>query len=71
MPKSPADTFIDVLRETREKRGLTIEALSDKTGIPTHSIRRWEAGGQKPRLQSALKVAATLGLQVQLEHTGA
>jgi transcriptional regulator with XRE-family HTH domain len=64
--KQPADIFIDVLRETREARGITVEQLAERTGIPAHSIARWERGGQKPRLQSAFKVAAVLGLRLEL-----
>lgn len=66
--KTPADVLISIMREKRIASGLTVEALSNKTGIPAHSIERWEKGGQKPRLQSALLVAAVLGLRVELRE---
>jgi len=64
--KTPADVLISIMREKRISSGMTVEALSNKTGIPAHSIKRWESGGQKPRLQSALLVAAVLGLRIAL-----
>jgi transcriptional regulator with XRE-family HTH domain len=66
--KSPADVLISIMREKRLASGMTVEDLSNKTGIPAHSIKRWERGGQKPRLQSALLVAAVLGLRIELRE---
>ena len=63
---TPAKVFIAVLRDARKSRRLTIEVLADRTGIPAHSIKRWEDGGQMPRLQSAIRVAAALGYHIEL-----
>jgi transcriptional regulator with XRE-family HTH domain len=64
--KQPADIFLDVLREERERRGLKHKDIAAKTGIPDHSLRRWEKGEQRPRLQSAIRLAAELGYRVEL-----
>ncbi len=53
------------LREARLAAGLTQGALADRMGVPGPSIARWEAGTVMPRVDTALRLAAILGVTVE------
>jgi transcriptional regulator with XRE-family HTH domain len=50
------------VRELRESRGLTIRALSDRTGLAENSIYRIERGERVPSATSVEAIARGLGV---------
>ena len=54
-------TFGNIVRRERKKQGLTQAELAEKAGVSTMTIRRYESGDRKPRLEEAIKIAGTLG----------
>ena len=52
--------FADMLREARERAGLTQQALAERTGLPLRSIQNWEQGHRVPRLPVLLALARAL-----------
>lgn len=57
----------EVLKEARESSGLTIRALSEKTGINASNLSRIERGEISPTVETLQKIASALGLQLRLE----
>ena len=67
-PRKTIDTssytgrFAARLKELREKTGLSVEQLSEKSGIPAKTLWNWESGirqpliGQLPQLAESLKI---------------
>ena len=54
--------FSELLRSHRLRAGWTQEELADKSGVSTHAINALERGRRLPRLSSAARLAAALGL---------
>jgi transcriptional regulator with XRE-family HTH domain len=54
-----------MLKEAREKAGLTQEQLAEKTGLPVGSIRNWEQGHRTPRIGVVPALARAVGLPVE------
>ena len=52
-----------VLKDTREKRGLTQVQIADKAAISEVSYQRIERGVQEPGVQTAILIADTLGIK--------
>jgi transcriptional regulator with XRE-family HTH domain len=50
------------LREFREKRGLTLEAIGVLSGMDVASISRIERGLQRPRRINVVRLARGLGI---------
>jgi transcriptional regulator with XRE-family HTH domain len=57
--------FADMLKQAREKVGLSQAALAERTGLPLRSIQNWEQGHRTPRVAVVLKLARTLGVRVE------
>ena len=57
-----AGRFAVRLREMRKEAGLTVEELSEKSGIPPTTIYGWESGNHSPILNQLPNLAAGLGL---------
>src|SRR5690349_17328610 len=57
--------FGDMLKDAREKAGLTQVQLAEKTGLPVGSIRNWEQGHRTPRLGVVLTLARAVGVSVE------
>ena len=56
------------IRELREKRGLTREALAEKTGVSAVYIKKLEAGERtSPSLPALASIARALGATLQIE----
>jgi transcriptional regulator with XRE-family HTH domain len=56
------------IRELREKRGLTREALAAKTGVSAVYIKKLEAGERmSPSLPALARIARALGATLQIE----
>jgi XRE family transcriptional regulator, regulator of sulfur utilization len=50
------------LQRIREKQGLTVEELAEKSGISATTIRKVERGTQEARMETVAKLAKPLGL---------
>ncbi|HKI36065.1 MAG TPA: helix-turn-helix transcriptional regulator [Gemmataceae bacterium] len=57
--------FGDMLKEAREKAGLTQKQLAEKTGLPLTSIRNWEQNHRMPRLGVVPVLAKAVGVPVE------
>ncbi len=57
--------FNDMLKEAREKAGLTQEDLAAKTGLPLRSIQNWEQGHRSPRAEVVLTLAKAVGASAE------
>jgi len=54
-------TFGQRLRQLREEKGLTREALAAASGVPFGTIHGYEIGRRAPALSASLKLAKALG----------
>ena len=54
-----------LLRHWRKRRGLSLRALGDKSGVPYPSIQRIEADLLSPTVATLEKLAAALGIPVR------
>jgi transcriptional regulator with XRE-family HTH domain len=66
MTKEAKERFGSNLKELREGRGLSQQALADRAGVPYHSVSRLERQQRSPSLDEALALCAALG--VRIEH---
>lgn len=55
-----------ILRETRDKRGLSQRQLSTSSGVPQSHISKIESGAVDLRLSSLIELARTLDLELTL-----
>ena len=53
------------LRELREKAGLTVEQLAEKSGVPKRTIFGCESTERSPVNEKLLKIAKTLGISIR------
>lgn len=67
--------FAQLLRRYREEAWLTQEALAERAGISTRSVRSLERGGSQPQKETAQRLADALGLAQEARslflHAGA
>ena len=54
-----------VIREMRQKRGMTLEELSKASGVPRVSINRYELGTRIPNVTVASKIAKALDCSIE------
>jgi transcriptional regulator with XRE-family HTH domain len=60
--------FGERIRELRDKRGLTREALSEKTGVSAVYIKKLEAGERtSPSLPALASIARALGATLEIK----
>jgi transcriptional regulator with XRE-family HTH domain len=52
------------LKEWRDKRGLSVRRLAERSGVHYVSIVRMENGKLDPQLSTALKLSAALGISL-------
>jgi transcriptional regulator with XRE-family HTH domain len=57
--------FGEMLKEARERAGLSQTDLSKRTGLPVRSIQNWEQGHRCPRVQVVLVLAKAVGVPVE------
>jgi transcriptional regulator with XRE-family HTH domain len=57
--------FSEMLKEAREKAGLTQDALAVRTGLPLRSIQNWEQGHRVPRAEVVLTLAKAVGASAE------
>jgi len=55
-----------LVRRSRKRHGLSQTALSEKTGLRQATISEIEAGNAGARLDTILKVLATLALEIRI-----
>lgn len=60
------DTLGEVIRNAREKSGISVEALAEKTGISSRYIYRIESGEKKPSYTLLYKIVRELSIQADL-----
>jgi transcriptional regulator with XRE-family HTH domain len=61
---APKERMAARLKELRERRGLTQEQLSEKSGVGRSHLARLETGKQDPTLSTLEKLAKALGVKV-------
>ena len=57
-------TFSQRLREFRDSRDLTLEALSNIVGFPNQTLSRWERGDRIPKIDVVSQLADKLGISL-------
>lgn len=60
-----ADSVRNMIREVREKRGLTQEELADKVGVTRQTVIAIEKGNYTPSVLLALKLSACFRMRVE------
>ncbi|HXC62445.1 MAG TPA: MBL fold metallo-hydrolase [Nitrospiria bacterium] len=59
------DEFCDIIGKARWGKGLSLEDLADKTGLPADAITSLEKGSSKPTEDQVKKLAQALSLELQ------
>ena len=57
-------SFSERLRELRKKAGLSQDGLAKAAGLSTDTISKLERPGKEPAWDTAVKLAAALGVQL-------
>ncbi len=69
-PRKEIDTstytgrFAERLKMLREKAGLSVEELAERSGIPSPTLYRWEQGAKAPSIERFPELAAALKITV-------
>lgn len=69
-PRKEIDTstytgrFAERLRTLREKKGLSIKELADKTGISDRTLYSWESAEFSPSIEQLPLIAESLGVKI-------
>ena len=53
------------IKAFRKSKGLTQEALAQKCGLATITIRQYELGKREPSIAQLTKIAAALGIRIE------
>ncbi|MDE6663911.1 MAG: helix-turn-helix domain-containing protein [Lachnospiraceae bacterium] len=56
--------FGEKVKQIREERGMTQQALADKLYVTRQAVSRWERGARYPELLTAKKIAGTLDVSL-------
>ncbi len=59
-----AESFSVLLKKKREQSGLSQKELAEKSSLSIRAIGHYEQGLRKPSLESAVKLAEALGVDV-------
>lgn len=59
-------TFGEILRNARKKRGITQQKLAEITGFTTRVISYWETGRHEISLKNANIIAKALGITISV-----
>lgn len=57
--------FKDLIKETRKEQGMTLDQLSEKSGLPRTTLYNYELGVQ-PTVEKADRLLKALGLSMVL-----
>jgi transcriptional regulator with XRE-family HTH domain len=58
--------FREMLRELREKAGLSQSGLAKKAGLSVRSIQNWEQGHRGPSAQGVFALSEGLGVPAEI-----
>ena len=70
-PRKAIDTssytgrFAERLKKLREKAGLSVDELAEKSGISRTTLFNWESATNEPKLGQLPQVAESLGVTVR------
>ena len=53
------------LKSLREKAGLTVDQLAEKSGIPKKTLYNWESGIREPLIGQLPQLAESLGVKTR------
>ena len=65
--KSARQSVIEQYVQCRKTQGITQAELARRTGIPRSNITRFESGSYNPSLELMVRIAAALGMTLQLQ----
>ena len=63
----PEHAIIQALINARQQSGLTQKELAERTGIAQGDISKLERGNANPSLRTLQRLAAGMGMKIQLE----
>ena len=63
----PEFTIVQAILDARYKSGLTQKELSEKTGITQADISRLEKGNANPSLRTLRRLAAGMGMNLEIK----
>ena len=66
LQKNTRETIIRQFVQCRKGQKMTQADVARRTGIPRTNITRFESGRYNPSLEMMVKIAAALGMKVQL-----
>lgn len=67
--RSTRRTVIEQYVRCRKMQGMTQEQLAKRAGIPRSNITRFESGNYNPSLELLVRIAAALGMTLQMQLT--
>ena len=67
--KSIRQSVIEQYIRCRKIQGMTQAELAKRTGIPRSNITRFESGSYNPSLELLVRIAAALGMNLQVQLT--
>lgn len=65
--KSTRRSVIEQYVRCRKIQGMTQEELAKRVGVPRSNITRFESGGYNPSLELLVRIAAALGMALQIQ----
>ena len=63
-PDTYSARFALRLKELREKAGLTVDQLAEKSGIPRRTLFSWESATRQPLIGHLPQLAAALRIKI-------
>ena len=69
MQESTRQSVIEQYVQCRKRQDMTQAELARRTGIPRSNITRFESGSYNPSLEMLVRIAAALGMTLQLRLT--
>lgn len=67
--KNTRRSVIEQYVQCRKMHGMTQAELAKRTGIPRSNITRFESGSYNPSLELLVRIAAALGMNLQVQLT--
>ena len=67
--KNTRRSVIEQYVQCRKMQGMTQAELAKGTGIPRSNITRFESGSYNPSLELLVRIAAALGMNLQVQLT--
>ena len=64
---TPRYEVVEQLKAARKEQDITQETLADRVGTKKSNISRFESGKYNPSLDFLIKVAESLGKQIQIK----